>query len=62
MAGIAAAPALAVADAVAEPRQAGTAPTPKPNSIAISYGEPESPNNRQIHQLLKERQALEKLR
>jgi Putative metallopeptidase len=61
MAAIAAALALATADAVAA-RQAGIAPTPKPNSIDISYGKPESPNNQQIHQLLKERQALEKLR
>jgi hypothetical protein len=61
MAGIAAALALATADAVAA-RQAGTAPRPKPNSIDISYGEPESPSNREIHQLLKERHALEKLR
>ena len=61
MAGIAATLALATADAVAA-RQAGTAPTPKPNSIDISYGTPESKNNRPIHDLLKERQALEKLR
>ncbi len=60
--GIAAALALAASAAVAEPRQAGAAPRPKPNSIDITYGEPESPSNRQIHQLLKERQALEKLR
>ena len=56
LAGIAAALALVAADAAAATRQA------KPDSIDISYVEPKAPNNRPVYQLIKERQALEKLR
>jgi hypothetical protein len=58
LAGIAAGLALVAADAVA----ASTKPTPKPDSIDISYVEPKLPNNQPVYRLLKERQALEKLR
>ena len=34
----------------------------KPNRIDISYGEPETPDNRAIYELLKERHTLEKIR
>jgi hypothetical protein len=34
----------------------------KPDRIDISYGEPKSPGNRAVHDLLKEREALEKVR
>jgi hypothetical protein len=54
-AGIAVGLALAAADAVAAPR-------PKPDSIDINYVQPTSPGNQAIYGLLKERQALEKLR
>jgi Putative metallopeptidase len=56
--GLAAGLAL-TADATAATRDA---PRAKPDSIDISYVEPQSPNNRAVYQLLKERQALEKLR
>jgi hypothetical protein len=46
---------------VAEPRVFNP-PRPQPNSIDISYGEPTSPNNQAVYRLVKERQALEKLR
>src|SRR5262245_15534901 len=55
--GITAALALVAADvAAAPPRQT------KPDRIDISYVEPKAPNNRPIYELIKERQALEKLR
>ena len=41
---------------------AKAAPRLKPDRIDISYGEPKSPANRAVYDLLKERQALEKLR
>ena len=53
--------ALAVTDASAATRKA-TAPRAKPDSIDISYVEPKSPSNQAVYRLLKERQALEKLR
>src|SRR5262245_6783304 len=53
--------ALAVTDASAATRKA-TAPRAKPDSIDIAYVEPKSPNNQPVYRLLKERQALEKLR
>jgi Putative metallopeptidase len=62
IAGIAASVALAAADAMAGARQVSTAPRPKPNSIDISYVEPKLPNNQPVYRLLKERQALEKVR
>jgi hypothetical protein len=61
-AGIAAGLAFAGADAVAAARKASAAPRPKPDSIDISYVEPKLPNNQPVYRLLKERQALEKLR
>jgi hypothetical protein len=59
VAGIAAVLAVAAADALAATRQAGKA---KPDSIDIAYVEPKSPNNQRVYRLIKERQALEKLR
>jgi len=59
VAGIAAVLAVAAADALAATRQAGK---PKPDSIDIAYVEPKSPNNQPVYRLIKERQALEKLR
>jgi hypothetical protein len=61
MAGIAAGLALAAADTGAA-REAAAAQRSRPDRIDIKYVEPESPNNQPIHKLLKERQALEKLR
>jgi Putative metallopeptidase len=61
-AGIAAGLALAASDAVAAGKRPSTAPKSKPDSIDISYAEPKLPNNQAIYRLLKERQALEKLR
>src|SRR5262245_17397204 len=54
--------ALAAADAMAASKRPGTASKSKPDSIDISYVEPKSPDNQAIYRLLKERQALEKLR
>src|SRR5262245_63533182 len=59
VAGIAAVLAVAAADAVAATRQASK---PKPDRIDIAYVEPKSPNNQPVYRLIKERQALEKLR
>jgi hypothetical protein len=53
---------LAAAEAVAGGCRANAAPRPRPDRIDISYGEPRSPDNRQVHALIKERQGLEKLR
>jgi Putative metallopeptidase len=61
IAGIAAGLALSAADAGAA-RRDSAAPRPKPESIDISYVEPKLPNNRPVYELLKQRQALEKLR
>src|SRR5262245_2383583 len=60
-AGIAAGLALAAAEAGAASRQKA-GPKAKPDSIDISYVEPTSPNNQAVYRLLKERQALEKIR
>src|SRR5690242_14991702 len=54
--------ALAASDAVAGARKASPAPRAKPDSIDISYVEPKLPSNQAVYRLLKERQALEKLR
>ena len=42
--------------------EARKAPSAKPNRIDINYGEPNSPANQAVYKLLKERQALEKIR
>ena len=42
--------------------EARKAPSAKPNRIDINYGEPTSPANQAVYKLLKERQALEKIR
>src|SRR5262245_42499132 len=61
MAGIAA--ALAVAAAAAASADVAAAPRQiKPARIGISYAEPKAPNNQPVYRLIKERQALEKLR
>ncbi len=50
---------LVLAAAGAEARKA---PSAKPNRVDIDYGEPKSPANQAVYKLLKERQALEKIR
>jgi hypothetical protein len=61
-AGIVAALAATALVTVAAPRPADAAPRPRPDSIDISYGQPQLPNNQAVYRLITERQALEKLR
>ena len=59
---IAAGVALAIASGTAIARQARPASNLKPDRIDIRYVEPKSADHQPLHRLLKERQALEKLR
>jgi Putative metallopeptidase len=60
-AGLAIGLALTAGEALAAKRKAST-PNARPDSIDISYVEPKLANNQPVYRLLKERQALEKLR
>jgi hypothetical protein len=53
---------LVLATAVAATRNAEAGPKAKANSIDINYVEPKSADNQPVYKLLKERQALEKIR
>jgi hypothetical protein len=50
------------APADAQVRKAGAAPRAQPNRIDINYVEPKSGDHQPLYKLLKERQALEKIR
>jgi Putative metallopeptidase len=54
--------AVVLAGPETEARNANTAPAAKPNRIEINYVEPKSTDHRRIYELLKEHQALEKIR
>ncbi len=53
--------ALAAAEGHAA-RKGNVAPKYRPNSIDIKYGEPESPGDQAVYKLVREHQALEKIR
>jgi putative metallopeptidase DUF4344 len=53
---------LGLAAPCAEARKAGTPPRAESNRIDINYVEPKSAGNQPVYRLIKERQALEKIR
>ena len=53
---------LAAAETSAAARKGSASAKFKPNRIDINYGEPQSTEHRAIHEMLKERRALEKIR